>query len=188
MSYEPTMPGIPPQPPEPPRQGGTRNSKLVAGVGFAVLTGVAVGIFAGTWIDDDSTPKEPTTSAGRPTLDDLPGFADEVTEEPEPESAYATPTASDFTVELKVKSQKCFGSAGCLVTVSPHLSYDGLTSELDPAAYYDITYRITGDEDGPVIETLELTGGEDVTYNDVVISTSSSSVEPEAEVTDVEVW
>lgn len=188
MHIGPTMPGIPPLPPEPPQQQPQRNNKVVAGVGMAVLIALGVGIFAGTWIDDDSTPKDPPASGSRPALDGLPVIPDEVTDEPEQDTVYVTPVASDFTVELKVKSKDCFGSAGCLVTVSPDLSYDGLTSELDPDAYIEITYEITGDEDGPVIKTLELTNGDDVTYNDVVLSTSSSSVEPEAEVTDVEVW
>lgn len=188
MQFDPTMPGIPPQPPEPPRQPERKSNKIAAGVGMAVLAALGVGIFAGTWIDEDSTPKEPSSSAGRPTLDDLPGIPDEVTDDPESDTVYVTPIASDFTIELKVKSQKCFGSAGCLVTVSPELSYDGLTSELDPDTYVEITYEISGDEDGRIVETLELTNGDDVTYNDVVVSTSSSAVEPEAEVTDVEVW
>lgn len=60
---------------------------------------------------------------------------------------------TDFSLELRVKDKQCFGSAGCNVTVEvePAMTdlsrLEGLTVEL--------TYEITGIEDGPLVGTLE---------------------------------
>lgn len=183
MHIGPTMPGIPPQPPEPPQQQPQRNNKLVAGVGMAVLVALGVGIFAGTWIDDDSTPKDTPASDSRPTLDALPGLDDVITDEPTMDEV-ETPGVEDVTINLKTKSKKCFGSAGCIITVEPQVVHlfepvEGFT--------YEITYEIDGGEHGPITETLELDSN-GAQGRETMVSTTSSSVVPEATVTDVVVW
>lgn len=55
-----------------------------------------------------------------------------------------------------------------------------------PKTTHSITYEITGDENGPVTETLELTNQEDVNFTPTHLSTSGSGVDIEVEITDVE--
>jgi hypothetical protein len=184
MTNYPTMPALPPPPPEGPRT--TRNNKLVAAVGFAVVAALGVGVFAGTWIDSDATGGK-TSASERPESVD-PVEEPDVFDDAGPKTVYVTPTASDFTIELKVKSKQCFGSAGCNVVVEPELSYDGLSSELDPEATFDITYEISGGDSGEIVETLELSNQEDVSFSETLVSTSSSSVTPKVKITDVSGW
>lgn len=99
-------------------------------------------------------------------------------DEPEP----VMPTAKDFTVTLKTTSKQCFGSAGCNVTVEPDITYSGVTG-LDGVTC-DITYEITGDESGTVVETA-IGDAESVSYYPTMLSTPSSSTEVDAKVNDV---
>ena len=96
----------------------------------------------------------------------------------------AAPTAADFAIMLKVKEQQCFGSAGCNVTVEPKLTILGEVPEEGTA---EMTFKVSRDESGPVIETIEadLASG---TYrsSDILMSTTSSGVVPKAKITDVE--
>lgn len=93
------------------------------------------------------------------------------------------PVASEFIVDLKTKSKQCFGSAGCNVTVEPDITYTGAPESLD-GVLCDITYKLSGDESGDVIETAEV-DGDSLTFYPSSLSTPSSSVDVEAEVTDV---
>ncbi|CAO0825010.1 Tat pathway signal sequence domain protein OS=Streptomyces microflavus OX=1919 GN=Smic_36470 PE=4 SV=1 [Streptomyces microflavus] len=88
-------------------------------------------------------------------------------------------------LDLKTKSRRCFGSAGCNVTkVEPTLSYLGLLP-LDPDETYSITYEVRGGEDGAVIQTMELTNQTSLSYQPVAMSTAKSSSKLTAEVTDI---
>ena len=96
-----------------------------------------------------------------------------------------TVTKDNFRVRLKITEQQCFGTAGCMVTVKPKLAanFDSLPAE----GTVDITYKVSGDESGPVIETTTLdlsTTRYDA--SEILMSTTSSSVVPTAKVTDVE--
>lgn len=184
MNY-PTMPAVPPTPPEKQETPNDRRRQLLLGsvvtlaVCGAFFTG---GVVVGHYTADDGKPGKEASSV----TDVVP--ADEPTEEePEPEETptLVAPAPDEFTVEMKVKSKQCFGSAGCNVTVAPELSYVGVT-ELDDGALYEITYEITGGEDGGVIETTEMVGGE-YPAEETMVSTSSSSAKIAAEVTSVEV-
>lgn len=111
--------------------------------------------------------------------------AGQVTEAaPAAEPSPVAPTADDFAIKLKVKEQQCFGSAGCNVTVEPKLSIAGVIPDEGTA---EITFKVSGDESGPLIETIEadLASG---TYDssDIFMSTSSSGIVPKAKITDVE--
>lgn len=110
-------------------------------------------------------------------------------DEPAAETAEPTPVATvgkdDFRVRLKTTEQQCFGSAGCMVTVKPKLAanFDDLPAE----GTVDITYRVSGDESGPVIETISLDlSTKRYDASEILMSTTSSSVVPSAKVTDVE--
>lgn len=86
---------------------------------------------------------------------------------------------------LRTTERQCFGSAGCNVTVEPRLSYDGLSDGLDPDAVYEITYEISGDESGPVIETAELSEQTSLNYSQTMLSTASSGSKVSVKITDI---
>ncbi|MGW2921000.1 hypothetical protein ACWDBF_24460 [Streptomyces angustmyceticus] len=109
----------------------------------------------------------------------------EATEEAE-DTYNDSPTAEDFTLSVKTTRKQCFGSAGCNITVEPDLSYAGAMS-LDPDKTLSITYEIRGDESGPVIQTMELSDGDRLTYDPVSISTAGRSTTVTAKITDVTV-
>lgn len=89
----------------------------------------------------------------------------------------------DFVINLRTIEKKCFGSAGCNVTVSIDPTYVG--SGAIPDAF-KVTYEIRGGEDGPEISTFSVEG-DTVSYDgEERISTSSSDAELEAVAT--EVW
>ncbi|MBP8882771.1 MAG: hypothetical protein KBG77_16925 [Dermatophilaceae bacterium] len=101
-----------------------------------------------------------------------------------PSSDYS-PSTTDFQVKLKVTDQQCFGSAGCNVTVEPRISK--VEPSVPDEGTIDLTFKVSGDESGPVIETstLDLADG---TYSssEMWLSTSSSGVTPKAKVTEIE--
>lgn len=106
--------------------------------------------------------------------------SDPTTEAP----VYANPRPSDFTMKIKVKRKHCFGSAGCNVEVEPDLAYEGILP-IDPDKTYEITYQISGDESGPVIETISLTDGTSMEYYPSSLSTAGSGTKITGKVTDV---
>lgn len=71
---------------------------------------------------------------------------------------YATPTPADFTITVKILEKECFGSAGCLITYRIAPEYVG--APLDPSVTWLVTYEVRGVEDGPQINTFEVTGDE----------------------------
>jgi predicted small lipoprotein YifL len=86
-------------------------------------------------------------------------------------------------VTLRITSKQCFGSAGCNVTVSPTLAMAD-TSLIPPDATGSITFEIDGGSDGPVIDTITLTGSQ-YQIQDEVLSTASSSSRLTVKVTGV---
>ena len=138
-------------------------------IGAAAALTLALAGCAGTTTDTKSVEQPQTTT----------DVAEE-TPTPTPDA----PTTEDFAVKLKIKEQQCFGSAGCNVTVEPKISIVGVVPEEGTA---DLTFKISGDESGSVIETaeLDLAGG---TYStsEIYLSTSSSGVVPKAKITEVE--
>ncbi|ARX81537.1 hypothetical protein SMD44_00935 [Streptomyces alboflavus] len=128
---------------------------------------------------DDS--KATTPASSPPGKDAVTAAA----EEPDSEPTYTVPDTSSFTMTLRTTERQCFGSAGCNVTVEPRLSYDGLSEDLDPGAVYEITYEISGDESGPVIETAELSDRTSLNYTESTISTASAGVKVSVKITDI---
>ncbi|MFE9776358.1 hypothetical protein ACFYOV_32820 [Streptomyces sp. NPDC005931] len=173
------MPGFPPPPPPPnPKR---RTNAIIIGSTVAIIAAViATGVVVVQSTDNASKPAATTAASSSPEED----AAEPAVEEPEPEPTYAELSADDFTIELRTTRRQCFGSAGCNVTVEPELSYTGL-EDIDPDAVYEITYEISGDADGPVIETAELSDETTLNYSKSLISTASASTKLSAEVTDV---
>lgn len=101
------------------------------------------------------------------------------------ESDTYIPDLSEFDVTLKVVDKQCFGSAGCNVEVEAKVAAD--TDALPSEGSIDLTFRVSGDESGPIIDTTTLYL-EDGQYDVITIrmSTSNQSVKPKAKVTDAE--
>lgn len=60
---------------------------------------------------------------------------------------------SDLLLKTKIRSMQCFGSAGCNGEVGITLGF-AIENPGKLDGDYDVTYRITGSEDGPIIGTL----------------------------------
>ncbi|GLW19493.1 hypothetical protein Stsp01_62360 [Streptomyces sp. NBRC 13847] len=175
---------IPPVPPYPPTS--TRRRPVIAViVGTVIIAAISSGITAilVSGSDKEAAGPKPTSAKSAPaTPSEDPTEASEETEETYNDS----PTSTDFTLSMKTTKKQCFGSAGCDITVEPNVSYVSAIS-LDPEKTISITYEIHGDESGPVIQTLELSDGDQVTYNPVSIAIAGRSTKVTAEITDVTV-
>jgi hypothetical protein len=102
-------------------------------------------------------------------------------------TSYAPPPIQngDFTINLKTTSKQCFGSAGCNVVVQPALNYKYDAARMASYGTCDVTYSISGDESGEVVETAYGEGGLQFRTASSVLSTRSSKVQLSAAVTDV---
>lgn len=169
---------MPPYPqngsPEPPRR--TRKRWLwITGAAVAVLAVLVVGITMWVMVTGGGTgSRPPAAPSGAP----VPAAAPSSTEPPAPD-----PTAADFTIDPKIKSQQCFGEAGCNVVVFPDLTYNGDADLSEKTC--DVTYEISGDQSGPVIDTLETTDDENYSASNTMLDTASSSTSITVKVTDV---
>ncbi|MEV5703156.1 hypothetical protein AB0L55_37455 [Streptomyces anthocyanicus] len=199
---QPPMPSMPPQPerqPEPPTAPAAPaapaavpasaekkrpgNKVIIAATAAIIAAIVGTGIVVIQIVnnDGDDKPAAAATETSTPAEDPATTVADE----PDPEPTFTTPTADDFTIELRTTSRQCFGSAGCNLTVEPTLSYTGLTDDLDPDAVYQITYEIKGDESGPILKTAELSDQTTLNYTPTSLSTKSSGTKLSVEITDI---
>ncbi|QKV79508.1 hypothetical protein [Amycolatopsis sp. Hca4] len=132
----------------------------------------------GTWISADGGARPRDAAAPATTSPSIPAFAVPTTTEP----VLPEPTAKDYSVELAVQSKQCFGSAGCNVVVEPKLSFLGASTLLWEC---DITYSISGDASGDLIETAYAQGGTSYRVDRTVMSTKNTKVVPKATVTAV---
>lgn len=200
----PQGPGGPPQqPPQPgpPAPGATPKKgrvlpAVLTGI-VALILGIAIG-GAGDGGAQIASPAAPgatvtaTTTATATKTVTAPAPAGEPTSEaPSEAPAEApaddgefTPKKSDFKVTVKVKEKQCFGSAGCLVTVSVKPSYVGDT-DLPDTGTVEVTYEIKGDESGPITNTFTVSGGQAEYTGEESLTTKSSSTKISATVTDV---
>ncbi|MFD8676769.1 hypothetical protein ACFV1A_27280 [Streptomyces seoulensis] len=183
----PEMPPVPPVPPVlPATPERTRRRTVIAMiVGAVIVAAVSSGITAllVSGSSRESAGPRPTSAASSPAapVEDPGDVAAEAQE-----SYNDSPTSKDFELTLKTTEKQCFGSAGCNITVEPHLSYLSVTS-LDPEKTLSITYEVRGDESGPVIETMELTDQDQLTYDPVSITTPGRLTKVTAKITDVTV-
>jgi hypothetical protein len=185
----PPMPDHQPQPtpaPDSPASTPARKPRnwVVIGAAAAIIAAViGTGVVVTQAVNDDGKPAATATESSTPAEDPATTVADEP--EPDAEPTFTTPTADDFTIELRTTSRQCFGSAGCNITVEPTLTYTGLTDDLDPDAVYQITYEIKGDESGPILDTAELSDQTTLNYTPTSLSTKSSSTKLSVKITDI---
>ncbi|MEU5097610.1 hypothetical protein [Streptomyces sp. NPDC020996] len=167
---------LPPAPPAPKKS--RTNLVIIASAAAVIAAIIGTGIVVVQSKDDGSKPTAVAKSSAP---------AVEAASEPTPSPSYDEVTPDSFTIELKTKSRHCFGSAGCNLTLEPHLTYLGDSASIDPSAVYEITYEIHGDESGPVIETAELSDQTSLNYTPTLLQTASAGTKVSAEITDVAV-
>lgn len=108
------------------------------------------------------------------------------TEEPDPLDVGYEPIAKDFEVRTSVKEQKCFGSAGCNVTLKIEPVYVG--SQIpDENTTWEITYEIRGIEDSPQIDTFTLEDGTFSFQGEQRVSTTTKNAKISTKITSVSV-
>lgn len=172
--YLAAMTYAPPAPPRPARPGWL--IPVVVGlVALVVLLAAAVVWFALGSKPAGSAAAAPTSAA--PAQVAKP-------QQTQAERTYYTPTKLDFTVTVKITEKKCFGSAGCNVTYHIDMKYGGDT--LDPSKTYKVTYEVSGVDDGPAINTFEVTGDQWSYDEEEFGQTPNSSTKLKARVTDIE--
>lgn len=165
-----------PGPPPPARQGGT--GKWWAGIVAAFVLGGGLGA-AVVQQQDAPSASRPLASTGTQAP------AEPVADEPEPEPEPVTLGTDAFTVEPKVTSKQCFGSAGCSVEADLELSI------MNPAARgvaASITVEVTGDESGTITETIDVDEDGQYQSTDLYMTTPSKSTKVKAKVTAVETY
>jgi hypothetical protein len=132
----------------------------------------------GTWIPAEGAVRPRDAAAPATTSPSIPAFAVPTTTEP----VLPEPTVKDYSVDLAVQSKQCFGSAGCNVVVEPKLNALGAGTLLWEC---DITYSISGDTSGELIETAYAQGGTSYRVDRTSMSTKTAKIVPKATVTAV---
>jgi hypothetical protein len=159
-------------------------------IAFGIVVMVGLSAFGAVVDDEDQAPV-----AAAATSADCPRYAVDastgavkcagadapavVNEQPK----YAAPTAADFKIGVKILERKCFGSAGCNVTFRITPDYTG--AALDPSITWLVTYEVHGVEDGPQINSFEVTGDEASFESEERAQTKSSKTKLTVKVTDV---
>lgn len=133
-------------------------------IGLIVLGGIALKF---------SSPPSPAKSGGASTS---------ASESPMPEVATLAP--EDLAIKLKIRSQECFGSAGCNVTYTIDVEYVGAEDNV-PDGSYLVTYKVSGGDSGPVINTFTLDDGT-MTYDEEELISTTGKPHLRAVATDVE--
>jgi hypothetical protein len=156
-------------------------------VGALALVGASVAITA-VVVGDDGEPAAQASSSSTPSpLSDPVEESAAGSEDVETETYNEDPAAEDFDLSLKTKREKCFGSAGCNVTVQPELVYNDVFLP-DPDVTVSITFEVRGASDGPVTETIEATRqGDDLKYvaSEILVQTPSNGTQLTTKITDV---
>jgi hypothetical protein len=105
---------------------------------------IVVAVLAAAWLVSSATHSDTGTATATHTASHA-------------EPSYDTPRIADFTLTVKELARQRFGSAGDYVDYRVNLSkLPGHT--YDPAKDYELTYSITGGEDGPETQTMTIHG------------------------------
>jgi hypothetical protein len=110
----------------------------------------------------------------------------EPTETPTPEW---TTSKDDWKASLKIVSKKCYGYGfGCSIEAKVKLGYYGDSSTIPEDATIEVTYKIKGAKDGPVVASTEVTNQTEYDVNTEYLDTRSRSTKLTVVVTSVEVY
>jgi len=91
------------------------------------------------------------------------------------ETASKEPVLSDYSLDLIVVEKRCFGSAGCIITVIPELIYiTPVKPKLIEGEVFILIYEIYGGKDGTLTFNLTIAGDE-IWYDAERIHTASST-------------
>lgn len=168
-----------------------KKKSMAAPILISGLVGIAIGVagaLGGVALIHDSSneetaaesPELPSSPAGS-EVDDTSGTTNEPSTAPTSSDPFE-PTIDDFDVETSVKEQTCFDSYGCNTTLRTEPVYVG---EGVPVGNWEVTYEITGIEDGPMIRSFDVTG-EEVSFEDeAFVQMPGRDAEVEIEITDV---
>lgn len=168
-----------PQNPQPQRPKRNTGCVIAAVIGVAVVLligAVSCGALLSTASDPGPMPGQHRAKAAT--------SAPSGTATPEDTPTASKPRKGDFELRVKTLSKDCFGSAGCNVTYRIKVAYTG--PSLDPDATYEVTYKVTGADDGATENTFTITGDQAEVQQEEMASTSSSGIELRAHATSVE--
>lgn len=144
----------------------------------AVIAALAIAFLAGCGTSPDAT--STATSTATVTVTEAVTAAEE---DVAADAEVLVP--SDFEIDLKIKEKKCFGSAGCIVTYEIDPRYSGGSVEDLGDGSWDVTYEVTGGEDGPIVNTFTVDSGQVSFDGEEIAGTSSQGVELAARATEV---
>ena len=125
-----------------------------------------------------ATPASTVTPA--PTV--VPTLALKPTSTPRPTAAPVM-SVSDFAIELLVTEKQCFGSAGCVYTFEPQLSFvgDDRSNKIQAEDEYLVIYEVRNTRDG--IAVFNLTAYYDTYVYDAEMVSMPPGIEPIAVIT-----
>lgn len=173
-------------PPPPPKKSSPWTSKPLMAV-YGGIIGLAIGaaLFA-TQGTPTATPAPTATVTVTAPGPDVTEGANTPSDAPTSDApANYRPSKSDWTVQTKVTSKECFGSAGCNVTVGIHPQYVG-SADLPTTGTIEVTYELTGTQD-PLVDTFTVTNGDEVSYTKSQnVQTKTSGAKIGAKVTSVD--
>ena len=166
----------------------SRRFRLRALIGASTVA-LLLGMGLGNGISSTSTtPAAP--GAPRPTVTVTepvgePDFGNEPTSEP---TINYTARKADWTLKVKEKDKTCYGSGlGCDVTVAISPRFEGDRSALPEQGVIEITYKVTGDKNGPQTGTITAyVADETSTVEEHWLDIPSSSSKIKAAITQVE--
>lgn len=154
---------------------------LLGGV-LGLILGFTGGAVVGGAVGGASTGTSSTLTGPASAEPIAPAANDDASSEPAP--APAGITKDNFTVDVKTLSKQCFGSAGCNVEVRLVVAGDASIKGTE----VELSIEVSGDESGPLIETIAIDEDGQYTQPELVVSTKSSKTKVKATITDVETF
>lgn len=146
---------------------------IALGAFVALLLAIACGAIGFAL----GSPSSDAPTAAKPADDSATTETTETT----PEAIPLTP--ADFSLSVLTEEQKCFGSAGCLVTISLTPTFNGFTSTLEGRSF-KVLYEIQGGEE-PILDRFTMTGTRVSIDETLSVETASSDAVITADVTQV---
>ena len=85
--------------------------------------------------------------------------------------AAAPPDPAHFKIGIVVLEKECFASAGCNITYRIDPSYNGPSDISDT----EVTYEVVGGEDGAIVNTFEIDGSGEASFDEREFASTASS-------------